>query len=420
MRNPAAPTIGRPVLASLGAAAAVGVVVFGVGAVDADAGWVVGTGIFGTVAGVLQWLVRKGQVHGRAGLAHLGGDGRSVTYTGHRMVLDFTDLRHHRGRLAMVAGAFDPLHDGHIEYFRQARALGAPLLCSIASDDYVASKHRPLLPASQRALVVDALSTIDFTLVSDSDTETVLRELRPRRFIKGRDWLGRLPANEQRVCAEHGTEVVFLDTVLNSSTRLLRRYRPEAPEGPNAVSAFEEFVGTQRPTVSPGHDGTSSVHHRRREHDAYAAGSRPASDGKYPELIKEVFQPERVLDVDSGPEALPRLPTGTMSDAEHFADAAYDLVICRDVMEHLSVLQVRETVHRMCRISSRYVCITTRFHPDPSGLLDVTTQGEVDASYTTFVQQEFLAGAVRARRPPAARGSRDTSRLDEGRTSLGL
>ena len=76
MRNPAAPTIGRPVLASLGAAAAVGVVVFGVGAVDADAGWVVGTGIFGTVAGVLQWLVRKGQVHGRAGLAHLGGDGR--------------------------------------------------------------------------------------------------------------------------------------------------------------------------------------------------------------------------------------------------------------------------------------------------------------------------------------------------------
>ena len=58
------------------------------------------------------------------------------------MVLDFTDLRHHRGRLAMVAGASDPLHDGHIEYFRQARALGTPLLCSIASDDYVASKHR--------------------------------------------------------------------------------------------------------------------------------------------------------------------------------------------------------------------------------------------------------------------------------------
>ena len=49
-------------LASVGAAAVVGVVVFAVGVVDADAGWVVGTGIFGTVAGLLQWRVLKGQV----------------------------------------------------------------------------------------------------------------------------------------------------------------------------------------------------------------------------------------------------------------------------------------------------------------------------------------------------------------------
>ena len=42
----------------------VGVVVFGVGAFDADAGWVAGTGLFGTAAGVLQWLVLRGQVPG--------------------------------------------------------------------------------------------------------------------------------------------------------------------------------------------------------------------------------------------------------------------------------------------------------------------------------------------------------------------
>ena len=52
----------RWVLACFGAVAVVGVVVFGVGAFDADAGWVAGTGIFGTVAGVFQWLVLKGQV----------------------------------------------------------------------------------------------------------------------------------------------------------------------------------------------------------------------------------------------------------------------------------------------------------------------------------------------------------------------
>jgi len=144
------------------------------------------------------------------------------------MILSFSDLRQYRGRLAMVAGAFDPLHHGHIEYFRQARALGPSLLCCIASDFYVETKHRPLLSASQRALVVDALSAIDYTLVSDADTATVLRELRPTHFIKGTDWQGRLPVDEQRACAEHGTVVVFRETLLDSSTRLLERYRSDA------------------------------------------------------------------------------------------------------------------------------------------------------------------------------------------------
>ncbi len=53
---------GRWVLASLGAAAVVGVVVFGVGTVDADLGWVGGVSVFGTVVGVLQWAVLRRQV----------------------------------------------------------------------------------------------------------------------------------------------------------------------------------------------------------------------------------------------------------------------------------------------------------------------------------------------------------------------
>jgi hypothetical protein len=57
---------GRWVLASLGAAAAVGVVVFGVSVVNAYVGWVAGVGLFGTVVGVLQWLVLRRQV-ARAG-----------------------------------------------------------------------------------------------------------------------------------------------------------------------------------------------------------------------------------------------------------------------------------------------------------------------------------------------------------------
>jgi hypothetical protein len=42
------------------------------------------------------------------------------------VILDFDQLAAYRGTVAMVDGAFDPLHRGHIEYFRAARERGLP------------------------------------------------------------------------------------------------------------------------------------------------------------------------------------------------------------------------------------------------------------------------------------------------------
>lgn len=125
----------------------------------------------------------------------------------------------------MVDGAFDPLHRGHVEYFRAAaERLDVPLLCNVASDRYVSTKHRPLLPEDQRAAIVDAIRYIAYTHVNRFDTETILRELRPKYYVKGRDWEGRLPAEQVTICREHGIQVVYLDTVFDSSSRLLREY----------------------------------------------------------------------------------------------------------------------------------------------------------------------------------------------------
>jgi len=141
------------------------------------------------------------------------------------VILDFDSLAQHRGQVAMVDGAFDPLHRGHIEYFRAAAAqLDVPLLCNVASDQYVSTKHPPLLPEDQRAVVVDAIRYISFTHVNRFDTETILRQLRPKYYVKGRDWEGRLPPEQVRICGEYGIEVVYLDTVIDSSSRLLKSY----------------------------------------------------------------------------------------------------------------------------------------------------------------------------------------------------
>ena len=63
---------------------------------------------------------------------------------------------------------------------------------------------------------------------------------------------------------------------------------------------------------------------------------------------------------------------------------------CREVLEHLTVLQVRRTVEQLCRASDRFVYVTTRFHPEPAGLLDVTTDLETDPTHITLLAKDLL------------------------------
>ena len=148
------------------------------------------------------------------------------------MIVPFQRLKELRQRVAMVDGAFDPLHHGHVEYFRQARQQGWPLLCNIAPDSYLQTKHTPLLPAEFRAEVLDAIRYIDFTHVSLWDTDAVIRELHPAAFIKGKDWEGRLPAPQVEVCRELGIPVLYLDTIRGSSSRLLYTFQDRGHVAP--------------------------------------------------------------------------------------------------------------------------------------------------------------------------------------------
>jgi cytidyltransferase-like protein len=148
------------------------------------------------------------------------------------LIVSFEQLKDYRQKVAMVDGAFDPLHRGHIEYFRAAvQQLDVPLLCNLASDRYVRTKHPPLLPEDQRAAVVDAIRYISYTHVNQFDTETILRELQPKYYVKGRDWEGQLPPDQVRICAEYAIGVVYLDTVIDSSSRILKSYLATEQQG---------------------------------------------------------------------------------------------------------------------------------------------------------------------------------------------
>ncbi|MFM9085975.1 MAG: adenylyltransferase/cytidyltransferase family protein [Acidimicrobiia bacterium] len=148
------------------------------------------------------------------------------------MIVSSAELGSLIGRVTMVDGSFDPLHDGHVAYFRAAREIGHPVLCNVTTDAWTAAKHPVLLPAERRAAVLDAVRWIDYVHVADGPTVEVLGALRPLVYAKGNDWLARggVPEEEREACARLGIEVRYLDTVRNSSSAVLadfaRRSRP--------------------------------------------------------------------------------------------------------------------------------------------------------------------------------------------------
>ena len=151
------------------------------------------------------------------------------------MIVTTDQLHKYVGQLAMVDGSFDPLHDGHIAYFRAAAAVGHPLLCNIASDKWTSSKHRVLLSQQQRGVVIDAIKYVSFVHLSATTTLNVLELLQPKVYIKGSDWVARggVPSEEKEICQKLGIEIMYLDTVTNSSSRLLAEWSasPTSVEG---------------------------------------------------------------------------------------------------------------------------------------------------------------------------------------------
>ena len=85
------------------------------------------------------------------------------------------------------------MHIGHTRYLQEAKSLGDVLVIGVNSDASVRSlekgRDRPIVPESQRAEVLAALSCVDYVVIfPESDPGRLIASVQPDVLVKGGDW----------------------------------------------------------------------------------------------------------------------------------------------------------------------------------------------------------------------------------------
>jgi len=124
-------------------------------------------------------------------------------------------------KLVLATGCFDILHVGHLYYLEEAKKHGDHLLVGIPADEYVRKgPGRPVFSQNERAKLLRALRVVDRVIVYREEIPFGLIDLmRPEVYVKGKEYEGRLP--EQELVEYYGGKVVFADTPVYSSTKLV-------------------------------------------------------------------------------------------------------------------------------------------------------------------------------------------------------
>ena len=146
-------------------------------------------------------------------------------------VATLDDLRRHveaaraQGRtVAFANGCFDMLHVGHVRYLEGARAEADVLVVGVNGDASVRrlkGEGRPILPESDRALLVAAVRAVDHVVVfPEDDVSQLLLALRPDVHCKGTDYTpDTVP--EREVVRSYGGRVAIVGDPKRHDTRVL-------------------------------------------------------------------------------------------------------------------------------------------------------------------------------------------------------
>lgn len=124
-------------------------------------------------------------------------------------------------KVVFTNGCFDILHVGHVSYLENAKRQGDILIVGVNSDEStrrLKGSTRPINNENDRACMLSALKSVDYTVIFDEDTpEDLIAYLRPSIHVKGGDYKkDDLP--ETKIVEAYGGKVVILNFVEGKST----------------------------------------------------------------------------------------------------------------------------------------------------------------------------------------------------------
>ena len=75
-------------------------------------------------------------------------------------------------KIVVVSGGFDPIHSGHIEYFKAARLLGDKLIVAVNSDEWLINKKgKFFMPFEERSNIINNLKVVDRVIDFEDDEQ---------------------------------------------------------------------------------------------------------------------------------------------------------------------------------------------------------------------------------------------------------
>jgi D-beta-D-heptose 7-phosphate kinase/D-beta-D-heptose 1-phosphate adenosyltransferase len=184
-------------------------------------------------------------------------------------------------KIVLITGGFDPLHSGHIAYFKAAKALGDILVVGVNSDAWLTRKKgSPFMPYKERAEIVRNIVGVDFVIDFNDDDGSakhalwMVRQSYPQDIIVFANGGDRTQTNIPEMDSGiDNVEFVFGvggENKMNSSSWILQEWKAPKTERPwgyyRVLHQDGPGMKLKELTVNPGCSLSMQRHRYRFEH----------------------------------------------------------------------------------------------------------------------------------------------------------